>query len=447
MTLEKAKKKKKITKIQLQKQKQVQNVIVNLQAPAVKKTRKRTTRPKPVQIPSKSPFQSPIYMPTVASYNQPKQDNNSILSDILKHIKPTKPEPNELEKTKPQEREAPKPPDPILPPSFGAPERIPSLVEEIRSDPFNTKQTFINTPQFEAQQEPFVFNAPLRPAPLPQSLLDQIQVGQKKKFTTHPDQPWAELETGGTFGLLGVNDAQIKAHKEAKKEFTHEAMSMPVLTEEPRPTSEEIDIGLVPHIAQEIVQEDRVETNEPPILQIMAEEPKQKILIPEKIATKSNTEQMQMNVLTMGEGNSYLKSFLHSTPVPPLKTISFTKDELDLMRGSRVKALEKPPPLVKFGPEPPLGIPLSLKQEPEPTVNPETKLPLSAEKEVIPDNDPEIQQLKKLNGSNLKTILSGLGGNVTVKPGTYKKKTILFEEILELRKTKGDQFTKLLNKY
>ena len=129
MTLEKAKKKKKITKIQLQKQKQVQNVIVNLQAPAVKKTRKRTTKPKPVQIPSKSFFEAPIYMPTVASLNQPKQDNNSILSDILKHInKPTKPEPNELEKTKPQEREAPKPPEPTLPPSLGAPQRRTSLL-------------------------------------------------------------------------------------------------------------------------------------------------------------------------------------------------------------------------------------------------------------------------------------------------------------------------------
>ncbi len=133
MTLEKAKKKKKITKGQLQKQKQVQNVIVNLQAP-VKKTRKRTTRPKPVQIPSKSFFEAPIYMPTVASLNQPKQDNNSILSDILKHVKPTKPEPNELEKAKPQEREAPNPPEPTLPPS-------------------------INQPVYEAQQEQFSFNA------------------------------------------------------------------------------------------------------------------------------------------------------------------------------------------------------------------------------------------------------------------------------------------------
>ena len=84
MTLEKAKKKTKITKSQLQKQKQVQNVIVNLQAPVKKATRKRTTRPKPVQIPSKSIPQSPMYMPPVVSYNTPKQDNNSILSDILK---------------------------------------------------------------------------------------------------------------------------------------------------------------------------------------------------------------------------------------------------------------------------------------------------------------------------------------------------------------------------
>ena len=61
---------------------------------------------------------------------------------------------------------------------------------------------------------------------------------------------------------------------------------MPVLTEEPRPTSEEIDIGIVPHIAQEIVQEDRVETNEPAIqlqpLTMGAEKPFMKKLIPEE---------------------------------------------------------------------------------------------------------------------------------------------------------------------
>ena len=63
-------------------------------------------------------------------------------------------------------------------------------------------------------------------------------------------------------------------------------MSMPVLTEEPRPTSEEIDIGIVPHIAQEIVQEDRVETNEPAIqlqpLRMGAEKPFMKKIIPEE---------------------------------------------------------------------------------------------------------------------------------------------------------------------
>ena len=106
---------------------------------------------------------------------------------------------------------------PALPSVFNIPQHETSLFDEVRSDPFNTKQTFINQPPFEAQQGPFVFNSPLRPAPLSQSLLDQIQVGQKKKFTTHPRQPWAEVETGGHFGLLGVNDAQIKAHKEANK--------------------------------------------------------------------------------------------------------------------------------------------------------------------------------------------------------------------------------------
>ena len=265
MTLEKAKKKKKITKSQLQKQKQVQNVIVNLQAPVAKKTRKRTPKPKPAeQTAPKSFFEAPVYMPTVASYNKkPTQDNNSILSDILKIIKPTKVEDNELEKAKPQEREAQQ--APTLAPSLGAPQRRTSLLDEIRSDPFNTKQTFINTPPFEAPQEQFSFNAPLHPKPLPQTLAQQIRLGREKKFTTPPKQAWAEVETGGHFGLLGVNDAQIKAHKEAKKEFTHEALSMPVVTDEARPTSEAIDLGMVPRIAQEMVQEDRVETNEPVI--------------------------------------------------------------------------------------------------------------------------------------------------------------------------------------
>ena len=133
MTLEKAKKITKLKKVsQLQKQKQVQNVIVNLQAPA-KKTRKRTTRPKPVQIPKKSSFEAaPLYMPSFASFNPKQPDNGTILSDILKLIKQTKQqEPNELEKTKPSEKPIISPPAPILPSVFGIPQRRTSLIEEI----------------------------------------------------------------------------------------------------------------------------------------------------------------------------------------------------------------------------------------------------------------------------------------------------------------------------
>ena len=87
MKLEKAKKVTKLKKSQLQNQKQVQNVVVNLpQAP-------RKRKPKALQAPSKqgpnkSHFQSPIYMPPVVSYN-PKQDNNFLLSEIMKHTSRT----------------------------------------------------------------------------------------------------------------------------------------------------------------------------------------------------------------------------------------------------------------------------------------------------------------------------------------------------------------------
>ena len=129
-------------------------------------------------------------------------------------------------------------------------------------------------------------------------------------------------------------------------------------------------------MAQEIVQEDRVENDEPPIAHILIEEPKPETLVPEKIATKANTEQMQLKALTIGEEKPFLKSFLHSTPMPPLKTIPFTKDDINLMRESRVKALDKK---------------LELKQEAEP-ISKETKLPLSPEKEVEKEEDPEIKK-------------------------------------------------------
>jgi hypothetical protein len=139
----------------------------------------------------------------------------------------------------------------------------------------------------------------------------------------------------------------------------------------------------------------------------------------------------------MGEEKSYLKSFLHSTPLPPLKTISFSKDELDLMRGSRVKALEKPPPLVKFGPEPPLGILLSLKQEAEPIINPDTNQPLSPEKEVRYEPDEEAKQLAGLSNMELAKILENNG--IIVKYNTKNgkdypalNKTLLKEAIQKL---------------
>lgn len=294
MTLEKTKKTTtKIKKSQLQKQKQTQNVIVNLNAPVKKATRKRPIKKPPQLKPvQKTPFQSPIYMPPIASFNPPKQpDNTSILSDLLKIInKPIpKPEPNELEKPKPEEREPAPPPAPTLPTAFGPPDiteqggfnlanttrgiregrgqtrrpqsifdtpnvfNIPqkpiSLVSEIKSDP-TMAPTLIHPIRFEAPKEPFKFNTPLPPEPKPPSLVRIINIGQEKKFEPEPKQKWAEVEMGGHFVL-----------PETKATST----LVPTVIEEARPTSEEIDLGIVPQIAQEIVQEDRVETDEPAI--------------------------------------------------------------------------------------------------------------------------------------------------------------------------------------
>ena len=160
MTLEKTKKSRKINKSQLQKQKQTQNVIVNVNAP--KATRKRPIKKPPQLKPApKTHFQSPIYMPPVVTYNQPPPDTSSILSNILKIINKPKPEPNELEKAKPTEKE-PVVPAPTLPSVFGVPQQKISLADEVRSDPLKTKQTFINTPVYEAKQESFKFEKPLK---------------------------------------------------------------------------------------------------------------------------------------------------------------------------------------------------------------------------------------------------------------------------------------------
>ena len=181
MKLEKTKK---IKKSQLQNQKQIQNVIVNLPQ-ATKSSRKR--KPKALQAPSKqgpnkTHFQSPIYMPPVVSYN-PKQDNNFLLTEIMKHIKgsstSTNQPNNQIEKP-PAISEEQKALDkiqqvqPSLPQAFNTsapPNRSLSLVGEMKnetSDTSNDQRTFVKPSatsmvgmqpsQFEATQEQFKFN-------------------------------------------------------------------------------------------------------------------------------------------------------------------------------------------------------------------------------------------------------------------------------------------------
>ena len=82
MTLEKVKKTTtKIKKSQLQKQKQTQNVVVNVNAPVKKATRKRPIKKPPQLKPAlKTHEREPLYLPPIASFNKPKQpDNSSIL--------------------------------------------------------------------------------------------------------------------------------------------------------------------------------------------------------------------------------------------------------------------------------------------------------------------------------------------------------------------------------
>ena len=71
----------------------------------------------------------------------------------------------------------------------------PSLVDEINSDPFTTKQTFINTPPFEAPQQPFPFKAPIKAEPKQHSLVQTINIGQEKKYEAPTKQPHAIPKT------------------------------------------------------------------------------------------------------------------------------------------------------------------------------------------------------------------------------------------------------------
>ena len=112
--------------------------------------------------------------------------------------------------------------------------------------------------------------------------------------------------------------------------------------------------------------------------------------------------------------------------------------QLDAVKEARIKALDKP----KINKEEPL----SLKQEAEPIISPETNQPLSPEKEVvIREEDPEITKLSKLTNAKLNAIITGLGGNKSRTGGGKKNKTELTEGILELRKTNSDLFSSLLS--
>ena len=168
MKLEKTKK---IKKSQLQNQKQIQNVIVNLPVapplvrmqPVMKPTASRKRKPKILktltkQGPNKTHFQSPIYMPPVVSYN-PKQDNNFLLTEIMKHIKGssisnTQPN-NQIEKPKASDEQKAldkiQQVQPSLPQAFNTsapPNRSLSLVQEMTSDTSNDHRTFVKPVQF-----------------------------------------------------------------------------------------------------------------------------------------------------------------------------------------------------------------------------------------------------------------------------------------------------------
>ena len=119
---------------------------------------------------------------------------------------------------------------------------------------------------------------------------------------------------------------------------------------------------------------------------------------------------MQLKELTMGEDKSFnktlipppLSQFFVSKPQPSYKPTSLSqieRSQLDAVKEARIKALDKPKPL-------------SLKQDAEPIINPETNQPLSPEKEVvIREEDPEITKLSKLTNAKLNAIITGLGGN------------------------------------
>ena len=106
-------------------------------------------------------------MPPVVSYN-PKQDNNFLLTEIMKHIKGVSSSNNQIEKPKASDEQMAldkiQQVQPSLPQAFNTsapPNRSLSLVEEMKNETSNDQRTFVKPSQFEAIQEPFQFMAPL----------------------------------------------------------------------------------------------------------------------------------------------------------------------------------------------------------------------------------------------------------------------------------------------
>lgn len=403
MKLEKAKKVIKIKKSQLQNQKQVQNVKVILNAP--KTTIKRAPyKLKSQQGPKKPPqpqvFQAPIYMPPVSSFNPKTPETNILLSEIMKQLKTN----NQIEKPN-EELTKNIQVKPTIPQSFNIlelPTKLTSLPEEVKSDPLNTRQTFIKPSQFEATQTPFKFNPiEITPASLIQEVKTRkpkpINITKEMKFQAPPEQMWAELEKGGHFGLLGINTQQLKAHKEAKKEATYEALSLPVLVEEIRPTGEEIDLGIVPFISQEIVKEDRVESNEPGIAKILTPEKKEESLISKAMKNISGGDTMQLKETKIGEDTQFNKELIQ---------------------------------------------PETRKKQPEPELQEEI-------------SDPDTKKLESLNNKQLLEMVKFIGGTITSKKPTRtgkeqasrKTKNELIGELEDYKKLNPFEFSKALNRY
>lgn len=432
---------------QKQKQKQTQSVVVNINKPA---TRKRTpaqpkpAQPKPAQptsLEQKSFFQPPIYLPPVAQISK-------LVPLQTTEIKTE----NQLEKKKPvEEPEAKKSPTKVLLSGteslvggvgsllggtgslVGGAGSLLSGTGSVLSGIYNTKPEV--KPAVKPLQAPLIAESKT-------SFLQQVKYEPPKK------QAWAELEVGET------------KEETMRQEFKNPAFTKPFVFDEPIIAAEQ-------KVKDDIFLDVEDEPEEPPELppprppapevpQILVDEPvdtltaedidkakaltqkykTQENLLAEIQATKANTDIMQLKALTMGEDKPFTQSFLYKTPSPEFNPFNtgISKEDVNIMREARIKALDKP---------------LAIKAEEE---KPTYKPLISPEIQVSPEIDPQLQQLKKLKNSALRNLLIDMGGKITYEKTTpigkgtqYKNKTMLVEELQELKKTNPSKLNDLLN--